>query len=283
MTFGDYYSQIALSVFPEGEAENLVGVHKNAVRDALIDLQIKVPCLRTDHADYIGQSSTTFHCGASVFDGVDGGIERVYTIDLCNACDIVEYKYIDPARMQDLMRQYKCCIPYTAYGMSPHPAGGCVPGAPVYPVGDSTMDKGCRAGSHEAFWTVQHGQITVFPSIESTEQIVVEWTGTRRTWVDSTTMPETMVDGVAPNETLNREVAVAVEAYLSAEVDRRETKDMSSFNLNSKLYSDNVAQLIWECRRKTNPIRTVKAMSPDVGSGTSCKSSGPCGCGGVVT
>ncbi len=263
MTFSEYYEQIQLSAFPEGEAENLVLSHKNAVRDALIDLQTKVPCLRTDHADYIGQSSTRFHCGASVFDSVDGNIERVYTLSLENGCQLVEYSYIDFARMQDLLNAYKCCKASDAEGMAPVSEYGGV-GAPEYPAGEDTQDKGYRAYSGDAYWTVHRGQIYVFPSIESTEQIVVEWNGTRRTWQDDTVMPETMVEQLEDSsEVLVRDVAQAVEFYLDSEVHRRETKDMASFQVSSKMYSDAVAMLIYECRKQRFPVRESKAEAPD--------------------
>ena len=103
MTFAQYYAQISAAVFPEGEAENLIHVHKLAVKDAIIDLQTKIPCLRTENADYVGQSSTLFHCGASTFDAVDGNIERVYTTDLDGACSENVYQYINQNRMDDMI------------------------------------------------------------------------------------------------------------------------------------------------------------------------------------
>lgn len=278
MTFASYYNNIAAAVFPEGEAENLVLPHKLAVKDALIDLQNKIPCLRTDHAEYIGQSSTIFHCGASVFDTVDGAIERIYTTGLGvapaegeeptsdnyqpNSCQVVEYKYIDWDRMLALLRKYKCCIPSSAYGITPVPAE-FVPGETEFPVGVSQTDKGYRTGYDEAYWSMHRGQIYVFPSIESTEQIVVEWSGVRRTWDDTTTMPTTMVGGYGAGEYLVRDVANAVEYYLDAEVQRRETKDISSYQLASNLYNSAVSQQIYECRKNTTFVKQPKVMAPD--------------------
>lgn len=270
MNFATYYNNIAAVVFPEGEAENLVLPHKMAVRDALIDLQVKVPCLRTDHAEYVGADATTFHCGASVFDGVDGSIERVYTSGLGespdiyepNACEEVEYTYVDWDRMRALLRQYKCCLPSTTYGMYPVPYGFAY-GPVTYPEATPTNDKGYRTSHGEAYWSMYRGQIYVFPSIESTEQIVVEWTGIRRTWDDTTTMPTTMVVGTAPNESMERDVASAVEYYLDAEVNRRETKDISSFQTSSALYNQAVSQLIYECRKKQTFVKSPRVMPPD--------------------
>ena len=270
MNFATYYSNIAAAVFPEGEAENLVLTHKLAVKDALIDLQSKVPCLRTDQAEYICATATTFHCGASVFDGVDGAIERVYTSGIGespstyepNACQEIEYKYIDFDRMKALLRQYKCGLPSDTAGMDPVPYGFTC-GEVTYPAATANNDKGYRADASEAYWSMNRGQIYVFPSIESTEQIIVEWTGVRRTWDDTTTMPATMVGGTAPNEYLERDVANAVEYYLDAEVNRRETKDMSSFQTSSLLYNQAVSQQIYECRKKQTFVKSPRAMAPD--------------------
>jgi hypothetical protein len=278
MTFATYYTNIAAAVFPEGEAENLVLPHKLAVKDALIDLQTKVPCLRTDHAEYVGQSATTFHCGASVFDTVDGSIERVYTLGIGvapaagqsatadnyqpNTCQMVEYTYVDWDRMLALLRQYKCCLPSTAYGMAPVPAN-FAPGATSFPAGSSQSNKGYRTSADEAYWSMHRGQIYVFPSIESTEQIVVEWSGIKRTWDDTSTMPATMVGGTSPNEYLVRDVSNAVEYYLDAEVNRRETKDVSSYQLAAGLYTSAISQLIYECRKNTGFVRQPRVMPPD--------------------
>ena len=221
MTFAQYYTQISAAVFPEGEAENLVNVHKLAVKDALIDLQTKIHCLRTENADYIGQGSTIFHCGASTFDSVDGNIERVYTMMLDGACSETEYRYIDQNRMNDLIHAYRCCIKSDAYGMNPSaPNEGT--GAPLYATGSPSTDKGFRAGLDHAFWSMDRGTIYVFPSIESFEQIVVQWNGIRRTFDENTVIPTTCEDRLVMN---------AVELYLESQVARRETKDMGTFQI----------------------------------------------------
>lgn len=253
MTFDQFYSQISAAVFPEGEAENLVDLHKLWLKDALIDLQTKIPCLRTDHAEYIGQDATEYFCGASRFDGVDGGIERVYTLGLPGGCDLVEYKYIDPQQMMDLIAKNRCCHPSDAAGMNPYSAYN-TPGPVEHPAGDPTLNKGYRTPQGEGFWSLHRGDIYVFPAIESTEQIVVEWNGVRRTFCDGTTIPSTF---------LQRDVVNAIEAYVQMEVERRETKDMSSWKLQSEYYKEALAQLIWECNRQIRPIRKTKALIPD--------------------
>ena len=158
MTFATYYQQIASTVFPEGEAENLVPAHKAAVADALIDLQRKVPCLRTDHAEYIGQSSTSFHCGSCSFDAVDGSVTRVFTAMLDNACNEVDYTFIDWQRMTDMLKKYKCCVPTDTYGMTPTNVGGAVVGEAYFPVASSLYDKSYRTTHREGWWSL-HGEI----------------------------------------------------------------------------------------------------------------------------
>lgn len=253
MTFAQYYAQISAAVFPEGEAENLIHVHKLAVKDAIIDLQTKIPCLRTENADYVGQSSTLFHCGASTFDAVDGNIERVYTTDLDGACSENVYQYIDQNRMDDMIHAYRCCLKSDAYGMNPYAPNEGV-GAPLYVTGSPATDKGYRAGSAQGYWSMNRGTIYVFPSIESYEQIVVEWNGIRRTFEESTVIPVTFED---------RDVMNAVELYLEAQVARRETKDMGTYQTSSKAYTDAVSQLIWECRRKQKFVREPRLTPPD--------------------
>jgi hypothetical protein len=253
MTFTQYYAQISAAVFPEGEAENLVHVHKLAVKDALIDLQTKIPCLRTENADYVGQASTLFHCGSSTFDTVDGNIERVYTTIIDEGCSEVEYTYIDQERMNDMIHSYRCCIASDAYGMNPYTPNHST-GAPIYVTGSPSTDKGYRTGKTQGYWSMNRGTIYVFPSIESTEQIVVEWNGIRRTFTEATVIPVTFED---------RDVMGAVELYLEAQVARRETKDMGTFQTASKAYADAIANLAWDCRRKQKFVRETRLVPPD--------------------
>lgn len=251
MTFAQFYADVSAAVFPEGEAENLVSLHKLWLKDALIDLQTKIPCLRTDHAEYIGQDATEYFCGASRFDGVDGSIERIYTLGTSGGCDLVEYKYVDPQQMLAMISKYRCCKPSDSHGMNPYMQP---PGEPEYPLGDSEMNKGYRTPQGDGFWSLHRGHLYVFPAIEDTEQIVVEWNGVRRTFCDSTTIPSTF---------LQRDVVNAVEAYVQMEVERRETKDMSSWKLQSEYYREALSQLIWECNRKIRPVRQTKSLVPD--------------------
>jgi hypothetical protein len=253
MTFAQYYAQISAAVFPEGEAENLVNVHKLAVKDAIIDLQSKISCLRTENADYVGQSSTLFHCGSSTFDAVDGNIERVYTTDLDGACSEVEYHYIDQNRMNDMIHAYRCCLKSDAYGMNPYAPNSGV-GAPIYVTGSASTDKGYRSTAAQGYWSMSRGTIYVFPSIESTEQIVVEWNGIRRSFDDATVIPSTFED---------RDVVSTVELYLEAQVARRETKDMGTYQTSTKAYNDGVSMLIHDCRKQQSFVRETRLTPPD--------------------
>jgi hypothetical protein len=250
MTFDEYYAELSPLLFPEGEAENLVNLHKTWVKDALIDLQTKVPCLRVNHAEYIGQTSTIFNCGASVFDDVDGNIERVYTLLLSGGCDRVDYRYVDDERMLEMMKEVRCCRASDAPGMNPYGIDQ-QPGPPEYMVADDTTDKGYRATA--GYWTLNRGQVFMFPAIESTEQAVVEWTGIKRTFCSTTAIPKTLRE---------RDVMAAVTLYVEAEVERRETRDASSYREAAALYQQAVGQLIWECRRKTKFVRPLRAQ-PD--------------------
>ncbi len=253
MTFAQYYTLISAAVFPEGEAENLVNVHKLAVKDALIDLQTKIPCLRTDNADYIAQSSTLFHCGSSTFDTVDGNIERVYTMVVDQGCSEVEYAYIDQNRMNDMINSYRCCISENAYGMNPYTLNHAA-GSPLYVAGSPSTDKDYRTETKKGYWSLNRGTIYIFPSIESTEQVVVEWNGIRRTFEDGTVLPATFQD---------RDVMSTVELYLDSQVARKETKDMGTFQTATKAYVDAVSNLVWACRRQQSFVREPRLTAPD--------------------
>ena len=252
MTFIDFYNEVSAAVFPEGEAENLILPHKLSVKDALIDLQSKVLCLRAANTDFICKADAIFHCGANVVPAVEGNIERVFSVSVDAPCEEIEYAFISADTMRATVAGYRCCTAANSY--DGYPAAACGPSATPPPFASSTMydDKGYRAGDGRAFWSLVRGDVWVYPYIESTEQIAIDWNGIRRTWNDDTRMPAVL---------LERDVQSAVEYYLQAEVDRRETKNVTSYQLHAGLYRDAVGQMIFECRKKHTFIRPPKATA----------------------
>ncbi len=256
MTFSEFNDAVQQAVFPDGSAENLVANHKNYVLDALIDLQIKVPCLQASHTDYLCASAGFFHCGASVFESPRGFIRSLSTLvpgDTC--CQEVRYSPISKAEMNCLLEtqsQTPCC------GTETHPSHTYMvdgeyiayPELPLYCFEyPNESDKTFRAS--EGFFTIDRGQIWVSPSIQGNELIKLEWDGIKREFDDADVLDE---------EIFNREVQECVELYLrgkSAAIDDCDYTRAILFNNENMQrpgqYQMRRADLIHTCEKQARP------------------------------
>lgn len=67
LTYGQLIADIRPTIWPTGEAPNLVKSHDRCFIDCLIDLQTWVPCLKVDHYDTLPQCATLYNCGLTMF------------------------------------------------------------------------------------------------------------------------------------------------------------------------------------------------------------------------
>jgi hypothetical protein len=240
MNFITLFNAVSDSVFPEGRAENLIARHRNIVVDSLIELQHKVPSLRSLQSDVIDQGDTFYKCGASVMDAVPGQITRVYSVEAGKECAKTEYSFVQHQRIRDLMEEFVVCGGDDTAGALP---GSGSPSNPLdLPPGDPAQDRGDRATC--GHYSIHQGALYVFPSLESSDSLIVDWSGVRRSWADTTPIPPPLRE---------REVIRAVELYLEAETHRTETKDLHSYQSAIADYREAVASLIYDARNRTRP------------------------------
>lgn len=80
MNLADLKTEIYSALWPEGQAENLVGNHDKKVIEALCDLQYAVPCYLFGNVDLRHHCSSYFDCGMTVLPAPRGKITALYTI-----------------------------------------------------------------------------------------------------------------------------------------------------------------------------------------------------------
>lgn len=256
MTYAQFNAAVRASVWPDGEAENLVANHKDYVLDGLIDLQTKVSCLQQNHSDYLCASAGFFHCGASVFEAPRGFIRSLSTIvpgDTC--CTEVPYIPISKAEMNCLLQneQTTCCGTSETHPSHTYLVDGeyvPYPELPLYCFEyPNELDKTFRAS--EGFFTIDRGQIWVSPQIQGNELIKLEWDGVKRTFDDA---------DVLDDEIFSREVEECVELYLrgrAAVIDDCDFERGAYFNNENMtrpgLYQVRRADLIHTCEKQGRP------------------------------
>lgn len=240
-TFELFVSDISRTIFPEGEAENLQANHRKYITDALIDLQQKVPCLRTQHRDRISMADTFTECEASVYSAPRGFIAQIYAVTQDNCCAKRYFQPIDWDEMDQILKDNQNCgrlITPTyyyydvGYGYVDYPDYGC----PYY--ADSSGATDLRFRPSVSFSAMKDGQLYLFPWLQSNEVLVVEWDGIKRSWKDT---DEVQFD---------REVQDAVEHFLDRRSATREDCDIQRIQLAQSDYDTLVAKQIWQCRKE---------------------------------
>lgn len=184
MNYQELRGQVIRDAFPLGAPENLTDWINTAILSAVIEVQRSVVCLQTFHDDVYDACQTFWHCGTTVITKPNGEIRRVYTVDASageNWCNPV---VLQPVSLAEIRRwTYSWRTKWSAnYYVAPSsglnlPRGFDVPNA--------TSD--CVAGRALAGVYAIDGpanRLIIGPWIQSTEKLVVEWSGIKRTWAD---------------------------------------------------------------------------------------------------
>ena len=231
MILSDLVSTVRQNVFPEGFPEELDDRHKNVIIDALIDLQKRVKCFQTDNRSVYNQEETFFSCGATVFDAPRGFLKRLYTVIATDFCSKVFYTGVDEDEFNQRLAWHESC----GKSYSPTEYYDDLPYYVEY--ANSGDDKTCRAT--EGWWTLSRGQIWMFPHINSTEQVILEWDGVKRSWADA--------DEITFHD---REVEQAVEYYLESDAYRHDDCDRDKYLAAMASYAEKRADLIATCKKE---------------------------------
>lgn len=231
MNFSTLVSTVRQNVFPEGTPEELDDRHKNVIKDALIDLQKRVKCFQLNNRSVWDQDDTFFSCGATVVDAPRGHMKQLFTAGSSDFCDKVIYQPVSKAYMDQLLIDHEVCgksySPYEYYDDQAY----------YFEYANSTVDKSCRA--LEGFWSMFDNEIWVYPHIQSTEQLVLDWYGIKRDWADA--------DVVTFHD---REVEQAVEYYLEMDAYRHDDCNTDKYLTARNEYNNKRADLISECRKE---------------------------------
>lgn len=181
MNYAEFKTEVLAGVFPLGVPENLQTSLDSYVLSALIEIQRWVPCVRYRHDNVYAACQTYWHCGASVITAPTGRILRLYTVENEGWCNPVVYNPVSigefrrwQARWQTMWRNsyYQDVVPN---GASALPMGFDVP--------NTSSDATCgRAQTGVYALDPTSKRLYIGPWLQTTESLVVEWQGIKRTW-----------------------------------------------------------------------------------------------------
>lgn len=216
MTYAQLRDETFRILFPEGQPENLVEVHKSFVKEAMYDLQRAVICLQQNQLSRFDHCATYFNCGFTVLPKPEGQIIRLYVIDRINQetgeedptasadfCTKVVYSQVDFCNMAGYQRlcersdsalaSVADAIATTFFGVFrrkrayPRPDDAGLEALQTLPEGyhypqTSTDAEGRSPGG---VWAIYRGRIYIAPWIQSTESVLIESNGVKRNWTDA--------------------------------------------------------------------------------------------------
>lgn len=231
MTWLEFKREQKALIWPNGVPENLVGAVDKAFINAMIDLQRWIPCLQVEQTTVYPQDATHFHCGTTVIrPSPKGRIRRIYAVENSGYCNPVPYSPTSIAQLRCWSRGFMELV------ASPLNAG-----LPVLPLGyrypDATTDSEWGRAL-TGLWAVERGDLHVAPWLQSTEALVVEWDGLKRSYADGDIV------------SIEEDVARAIRLYLQMEYGRDWDCDPVLKREFQRDYQDARADLIWECEQE---------------------------------
>lgn len=305
MTLDDLIAEQSPILWPDGEGENLIAAHRAFYQEGLWSLNKWIDCYRFNHQDVFDHCATYFNCGMTVLPMVPGSISQIYVIDRVNPetgqedptaksdwCRKVYYHQVDYCHLEQAVRLCQRCSSTSTVAVAdaiisgmfgifrrkrryPAPTDEGLPPLPPLPGGfhypQTSTDASGRSPS--GVWAIKGGRIYISPWIQSTETVVIEWTGVKSKWSGL----DTVEDDIKFKEAIRLFVGWKHESTYGEPSKASDLKDQLFGNPNLAIPGA-IPELIHECREQTR-VRTCEGA----GSGQAAAARGiGTGSGGAV-
>lgn len=242
ITFLQLKQKLRTVLWPAGEAQQLRVPHDGFFKEAMMELQKSVECLRQHNVTQFAFANTYWHNGRTVVNAPFGEVRKVYTIANSDFTDPVLYRSVDWDEMECwAKRLWEAPLPNVTVGQELTLG---------YRVADASSDSTFGRGRIGA-WCIYRQRLYLAPWIQSNETIIVDWDGEKNDWADT--------DGIDDAYwTIDVEAAITLYVAYKHEVfygDKAEAKKFKD------LWQEALADLIWKCREYTRqkPDQTCDA------------------------
>lgn len=266
MTYAEFKQEIRDRVIPDGDSARLDPRHDGWILNLLIELQRKVPCLRTQHKEYIQQAATFTWCGAVAMPYPLGTVTKITGVRVNpsdNSCKFVDAVPYTEAVFKGIFKQQKRCgYNYVTAGGS---TGYDTTYGEEYDYGSKDPDlrptteaddTSCSATGRA--YAIFDGYVWLWPMLNSDETAVLQWTGIKRHWEDTDEIPWEDEAGSVDPELLDAAVSgFSTYFYKFTDCDS-EKASMATVDWRKKL-----AELIINCEKSLTPEEMTVITGPN--------------------
>lgn len=193
--YSEFLTRVRAIVFPDGEAENLQTTHDAYVKDALINLQTFVPCLRDNHVDFYGKEDFQEWCNADFTYIERGTVVAVYAFKISKRCKKLFYDQKSMSFIDQWMQRQRCVTcsdDEDETDVTRSPACNTVSDADSY-CEDNEDESDCIFKGSRRFYGIGPNQkLFLAPRFPCGYKIAVHWEGIKRKWEDSDPVPDDM-------------------------------------------------------------------------------------------
>lgn len=232
MTYLELTDSVLARAFPERIAANLRPHYKKRVLDGLIELQRLVPYLKKRQFTLYPSTSSYYRQGTTVIDRPAGKVKRICVFQSRTLRDAV---YYDPATRDDIDRMRAQKSRVVTYPEAHEDHFG-------YFAASEETNKGWRA--ERGYFCIEQDEITIYPHIESTERIMVEWSGSKTSYEDT----DVVVFGK-----YEEQVLAALENFTRWKAAAKEDRSASDYQVFANEWREAVASLMLDTKEDTEP------------------------------
>lgn len=252
------YKEIYAAIFVSGQPENLAisdipGVlapHRQHFQEGMADIAKFSRCEQLNQVNTVEFCKTFFKCGMTVTRMPDGPISRVMAVvkteDGLSYCDPVVYREVKWLKVECLGRAVMSSANELPAILGQLPRG--------FTPSTAATDNPCgraRAG----IWAKHNGNIYLAPYLQSSEVIIIEWSGIKTKWED----------GDPVNEALDYKQTLQLWCQYRHEHDYGQPERSAFFKVGMPAgtggYDKALSELIWTCEEKLK-VRDTTQCEP---------------------
>lgn len=239
-------AEILSQVYPSGAPENLlvpvIQGQKSPLDmlfdEAFSDISKFISREQQNNVDLVEFCKTNFKCGMTVLDQPRGIIRRLFTVGDSDYCDPVFFKEVDWPLPESQALRFRGAITTTA--MTTFPMG-------FFPA-DASTDAACGR-SRNGIFAKHRNNLYLWPWIQSTELIAIEWDGIKERWSDDDPI----------NSAVDYKKAVKLYIQYGKERDYGTASKAQEYKT---LYDEAFADLAWQAQQETKRRESFVYPSP---------------------